>query len=122
MSEPLIKARGYFWWADEVIPAGCFAPPTCVIGELEISIAGHIALRLDGTLGKVSERLFNRRPTERPICGVLIGRSEYVRLADVAAGGSLFSSSGPSTEQFTADQCLIIPQPFSLPAPEERCL
>jgi|ERR1019366_3544053 hypothetical protein len=113
MADPLVKARGYFWWADEVIPEGCFAPPTMVTGELEISSVGRIALRLDSTLGKAAERLFNRRPTERPITGIFIGRHEYVRLSGLIPNGGNFSSGGSSTKGFIARFCLISSQPFS---------
>ena|SRR5258708_6281688 len=45
----ILQERGRFWWHEERIPAGYFAPESAVTGLLTIE-PGRIALELDGIL------------------------------------------------------------------------
>ena len=45
-----LDERGYFWWADEPVPDGHFAPENAVDGLIQIDTNGTIKLTLDDVL------------------------------------------------------------------------
>lgn len=45
----ILQERGRFWWHEELIPSGYFAPESAITGLLTVE-AGKIALELDGIL------------------------------------------------------------------------
>ena len=57
--------------------------------------------------------IFDQGVIERPICGILAGRDEYVRLTELQSNGARASSRGPSNENILADRCLLSRTPFS---------
>jgi ApeA N-terminal domain 1 len=118
LKDPLINARGYFWWGDEPVPEDLFAAPTSVTGALDVSATGLNRLSLDGILPRASgagrmAAIFEREPIGRPICGILAGSNQYVRLMDLTPDGARVSTSGPSNEKLLARRCLLAKVPFS---------
>lgn len=116
-----LEARGLFWWADEVIPDGYFAPESCVSGFLKIDNEGRIALELDGYLpsehGPMSALLQRPVAGGRKIRGLLKGSGEHVLLLGLVSDGGQMTTQGISFERYSASGCLVCetnPVPQSL--------
>jgi hypothetical protein len=110
-----IDERGFFWWAEEPIPAGHFAPGNAVSGTFEIRPDGQTTLKLDGTLPRTESALADfsdERSSNRAIVGILASSDRYVRLERLYPDGSKFSSRGPSFEGFAALSCLVSRAPL----------
>jgi len=118
MENNTIKDDGYFWWRDEPIPEGSFAPESAVAGVLTITNDGKISLELHGVLTSETELiprfLSNESGSDCPdILGRLKSTSEYVLLSDVYNNGGKASFNGISFEKYGATSCLIGAQEFS---------
>lgn len=102
MTKDLVNARGWFWWADETIPEGHFAPANPVPGALTIGPDGETSLRLDGVLPRTNTDVSNQNEMRQcgPICGVLDDRTQHVLLVDPIRDGSMTWAHGPCTEEF----------------------
>lgn len=111
-----IEERGFFWWAEETIPAGHFAPRGAVSGSFKIRPDGQTTLKLDGTLPRTERALADfsdERPSSRAIVGILASSDRYVRLERLYPDGGKFSSRGPSFEGFAALTCVVSKAPLT---------
>jgi hypothetical protein len=109
---PILEDRGLFWWNDQRIPKGAFAPSSAVGGTLKVEESGSIRLELDGYLptGKhplVSILGWAGQPITKSIQGILKGDAGYVLLTHVANNGGSFKSKGISYEVYMALNCLV---------------
>lgn len=111
-----IRDDGYFWWNNDSIPSGSFAPSSAVAGTLTISFDGDISLDLHGTLPSVTppiSRLFGVKDfSVSSIQGRLKQSGHSVLLSDVFNNGGTVSFGGISHEKFGARTCLIGRTPF----------
>ncbi len=108
--DTLLDVKGYFWWSDEVIPDGQFAPSDCVAGTLTINDSGRTNLQLYGMLPREGGRLagfFDQNIYTKSIKGILAGDSHKVFLSDLHRNGANANTNGPSAEGFWALKCLI---------------
>ncbi|WP_068878835.1 MULTISPECIES: HEPN domain-containing protein [unclassified Phenylobacterium] len=117
----LVDARGYFWWADEPIPEGNWAPEGLATGRLTVSESGLADLALDMPLPRLPGPgrmaiAFEQELPHSAIVGVLAGTNERVRLWALIKNGSKLAARGPSHEGFIAQRCLI---GLALPEGEE---
>ena len=107
-----LNNRGYFWWSDEILPQGCFAPATAVSGVLQINSAGLIRLSLDATLPRKSgatsySALSEENLSELRINGILIGDSRSIQLLGLTSAGFTMRIPGISVESIVAHRCLV---------------
>ena len=107
----VLEGRGLFWWADEAIPEGHFAPHSCVSGMLTIENDGKISLELDSYLpsehGPMSALLQMPVPEAKKIRGVLKGSGEHVLLTGLTFNGGQTRTNGISFERYAAAECLV---------------
>jgi hypothetical protein len=103
-----ITEQGYFWWADEKIPANCFAPKNHVTGSLTISADGTSRLELDGSLRQ------DRSPfgvltggPPRSIAGRLKRSRRHILLLDASPNGGEMRSNDFSFERYISHACLV---------------
>lgn len=120
MTECILKERGYFWWNEQCIPDGAFAPSGCVVGTLTVDGNGKSRLELDGVLddGRNNriETLFWQNLSKKCIQGILKDSNQSVLLLGLRSAGKRFTGNGISCENFEAASCLVGSQEFS---PEE---
>ena len=103
----VIEERGYFWWHEDEIPEGEYAPNSCVPGYLKISEDGHIDLELDNVLPSSRGGFPNFLDQKmKPIQGFLKGSGKYILINSYMNGGS-FSTHKISYERYSGDYCLI---------------
>jgi hypothetical protein len=117
MENNTIKDDGYFWWRDEPIPEGDFAPESAVAGVLTITNEGKISLELHGFLTTATDAiprfLSNNLNSACPdIQGRLKNKSECVLLSGVYNNGGKAAFGGISFEKYSATTCLIGAQEF----------
>ena len=110
----ILKQRGHFWWRDEPIPEGHFAPDNHVTGVLTIQRDGTCNLELDGEmfssehfLTRMSKRHNSQKLEERPIQGILKDTGQHVILLDAISNGGTFHSNRFSYEKYFATRCLV---------------
>src|SRR5690242_15905057 len=88
--------RGYFWWSDDAIPEGCFAPSSGSYGRLTVSDVGAIRLELDGRISTDQDpfrALVNSgRKVGRQISGTLRNSNRSVLLGGVRGDGGKVST------------------------------
>ncbi|WP_143331250.1 HEPN domain-containing protein [Burkholderia aenigmatica] len=121
----ILDTQGYFWWRDEKIPDGQFAPPNPITGHLTISSDGTAQLELDGILpapGHQIERLFANNSTRRisrPIQGIIKSNGQHVLLVDAIRSGGSLSTNRFSYERYFSTMCLVgkreFPRTIDLP-------
>lgn len=46
----ILEEHGRFWWHDEPLPEGCYAPEKSVTGTVNIDEAGRATVDLHGAL------------------------------------------------------------------------
>jgi hypothetical protein len=118
----IVEGRGLFWWADETVPDGHFAPDSCVSGVVTIENDGKISLDLDGYLpsehGPMSALLQMPVPEAKMIRGVLKGSGEHVLLIGLTFNGGQMRTNGISFERYAASECLVCE---TSPIPEKLC-
>lgn len=115
MKELLVNERGYFWWAQTLVPDGAFAPEDFLAGALKIDDQGSIRLSLDGVLPRPTSRLaavFQADFTESSIFG-LLRDGRHVRLDEINQDGGQVSSNAPSAESFLAQTAILARHRFS---------
>ncbi|WP_146014098.1 ApeA N-terminal domain 1-containing protein [Trinickia dabaoshanensis] len=120
LSDKILEERGYFWWHEEPIPKGHFAPSSLVTGTLSINEIGKIHLELDGYLngehGPIATLIDRDRelPGDKAIQGKLKDSNKNVLLLGLRKHGGRFSSNGVSFEGFAATNCLVTRGAFPL--------
>jgi hypothetical protein len=108
-----IDERGYFWWADEPVPQGHFAPSSAVPGRVRISSNGRTKLELDGILplpaGKhdINVHGIPGKPSATAVVGSIRGGHEYVRLEKLSQAGLRFPGKHPPSESKNAIFCIL---------------
>lgn len=115
MSGIILEERGRFWWHDELVPEGCWAPNSenTQIGTLKIDDEGRSTLELDGFLPGISSSLHlflhyqELLSHKRSIQGVLKGSGKYILLENVQGFGGMSRTSGISYPGYTANRSLI---------------
>jgi hypothetical protein len=113
MEPTILEHRGYFWWWDEPILKGNFAPENHVTGLLSIQQDGSSKLELDGEFPSsdhILTKLANRNqsnPRERTIQGIFKETGQHVLLLDAVEDGGVFNSNRFSYERYFATRCLI---------------
>lgn len=115
MSGFILEERGRFWWHDEPVPEGCWAPNSenTQIGTLKIDDEGRSTLELDGFLPGIASNfhLFSHYQDllshKRSIQGVLKESNKYILLEDVQGFGGMSRSSGISYPGYSANKSLI---------------
>src|SRR5262249_4729137 len=107
----ILEGRGLFWWADDPIPLGQFAPDSCVPGLLRIEDDGDISLELDNYLptehGPMSAILRQELPSDKRIRGLLKGAGQHILLDGLIRNGGQMSSNSISYERYVASACLV---------------
>jgi hypothetical protein len=108
----VLEERGYFWWDDEPIPDGQFAPNAVVTGLLKIADEGIAHLELDGNLPSEHVHPLQRHfdfnfPGGKRIRGILKGANIYALLCELSRSGSHVQTNGVSYERYRARKCLI---------------
>lgn len=109
----ILDEQGYFWWRDEKIPDGNFAPENHITGRLTISDDGVTRLELDGVL-PTSKHPFEQiltndsvKRVSRPIQGLLKSNGQHVLIIDAIGNGGAFNSNRFSYERYWASMCLV---------------
>lgn len=122
MAEPLeVSERGYFWWSDQPVPQGHFAPDDGAYGSLTISSAGQTELELDNQLPNPRGRLgtlADGGEINRSIRGILKVGGEHVFLTKLGRCNASIRSSGLSHEGYRAFVALKSYSPISDIRPE----
>ncbi|WP_432239569.1 HEPN domain-containing protein [Herbaspirillum robiniae] len=113
----IFEEQGHFWWADEPILPGNFAPENHVTGRFSIEENGTCHLELDGILpgeANRSARIFSgsRQHVPRAIQGITKLTGHRVLLIDAIPNGGAFNSSRFSYERYMATMCLVGKSPF----------
>jgi hypothetical protein len=118
-----LEDRGVFWWNNEQVPDGQFAPISAVPGNLTIDDEGRITLELDGFLPS-SKAPFaallggdDSTIRDRQIQGFLKATGSRVLLLGVIPVGGQLSSYKMSYERFAASTCLVGDGALSSPTP-----
>jgi hypothetical protein len=123
MTENILEEHGLFWWRDDAVPTGCFAPENNQTGILRVTDDGRTTLDLSGMLTPGRHPLESMLSNERVLAetaaiqGILRGTTKHVLLTGLHKGGSHFSSNGISYEAFSASKCLVGHEAFP-PHPE----
>jgi hypothetical protein len=108
----IFEERGLFWWHEECIPDGKFAPDAAVPGLLSIADEGFADLNLDGRLPTdqgTFAMLFHNHLELRGKCieGILTLSNRHILLSDLIRRGGRFNSSNLSQDGFRATHCLV---------------
>jgi ApeA N-terminal domain 1 len=118
MKSAIVEQRGHFWWQDEPILKGNFAPENHITGVLTIQEDGSSKLELDGTfpsadhlLTRLTKRSQSKRQ-ERAIQGILKGTGQHVLLLDAVENGGTFNTNRFSYERYSATRCLLSDSEF----------
>ena len=99
MENNTISDSGYFWWRNESIPEGFFAPESAVAGILTITNDGTISLELHSVLssdGDLIPFMFDPSAACQDIQGRLKSTSEHVLLTAVHNNGGRAAFGGIS--------------------------
>jgi hypothetical protein len=118
----VLEERGRFWWNDQAIPDGQFAPQASVAGLLNIASDGGITIELDGLLSIPDQSLSGVmvQPEElqdKCIQGILRATDRRVLLVTISKAGARSSNRGFSSESFRATDCLVSNEPFPTAPP-----
>lgn len=108
----ILQERGLFWWNDQTVPNGRFAPNARVSGLLTIENDGGIALEIDGMMSFAGEAISGvmqeeARIQDKCIQGILNATDRHVLLIDISGGGARASTNGFSSEEYRARDCLV---------------
>jgi hypothetical protein len=104
--------RGYFWWADEPVPEGHFAPESAVTGQIQITTNGAANLILDDVLPRTPGRpslQYGAIPgdaAELAVVGLIRRGQAYVRLEQLSQAGLNFGSARRTSETLKARICV----------------
>jgi hypothetical protein len=107
----VLEERGLFWWSDEPIPDGKFAPDSSITGLLTIDVDGRITLELDGYFpnehGPFGVLTGQGVTFKKNICGVLKTSSSRVLLIGVIGSGGQVRTASMSYQRFVVTDCLV---------------
>jgi len=109
----IIDEQGHFWWRDESIPEGHFAPDNHVTGHLVVAQDGYIRLELNGLLPTGMhpwEQILGNpeaSKTPRQIQGILKKSGSHVLLLDAIRVGGRTNSNRFSYEKYFSSLCLV---------------
>ena len=112
MNSDEFDERGYFWWADDPVLDGHFAPETAVPGQIVGDASGTTKLILDGILPRkpggpdLNPGSISSNEPQLAVVGLIKEGLEYVRLEQLSFAGYSFGSSRPSSESFRARSCV----------------
>ena len=107
-----IDERGHFWWADESIPEGHFAPENAVTGLIQVDANGATKLTLDNVLSRSPGRPtldFGASPAgeqELAAVGLIKRGKEHVRLEQLSNIGLSFGVAQHTSEYLRARLCV----------------
>jgi hypothetical protein len=111
MKANILEEQGIFWWSDEPVPEGHFAPDSSVSGVLRIDEDGRVLLELYGLLphphgpSAVLTEAGKPLPAEKGIYGKLKNSGGYVLLLEVRRNGG--SLGGIPFERYFAQHALV---------------
>jgi hypothetical protein len=118
-SKFVLQERGYFWWAEERIPANSFAPASAVTGTLTVHENGQIDLELDAVLVRDNVHVLEAvlfAPEDalegRRIRGLLKEGDRHILLEGIRYNGGRASNAGISFSRIAALICLVGARPF----------
>jgi len=107
----ILEERGRFWWSDNPVPDGHFAPEESITGLLSIDDDGRIAVDLNdyfpnkhGPFGLLAR---DGSPLNRSISGILRESNRRVLLIGINPGGGQVRTTGISHERYIATDCLV---------------
>lgn len=107
-----LDERGYFWWADEHVPEGHFAPESAVTGQIQVGTSGTAKLILDDVLPRTPGRP-NLQPgaipgdeAELAVVGLIRRGQAYVRLEQLSWAGMSSGSAQRMSETLNARMCV----------------
>jgi ApeA-like protein/HEPN superfamily Apea-like protein len=107
----ILEERGRFWWTDERVPDGQFAPDGSITGLLTIDNDGHISLELDDYFpnehGPFGVLTVQGVTFKKNICGVLKASSRRILLIGVIGSGGATRTASMSYQRFVATDCLV---------------
>ncbi len=107
----ILEERGRFWWSDEPVPNGQFAPDESITGLLTIDEDGYISLELDGYFpnehGPFGVLTAQGVTFKKNICGVLKTSSRRILLIGVIGSGGQARTTSMSYQRFVATDCLV---------------
>jgi hypothetical protein len=107
-----LDERGHFWWADDPVPKGHFAPESAVPGQIQVGTNGATKLILDGVLprarGKrnLSPDAIPGKEPELAVVGLIKKGQRYVRLEQLSFAGLSLGSKQPTSESLRARLCV----------------
>ena len=121
---PILQERGRFWWNDQTIPNGRFAPDASVPGLLTIENDGEITLETDGMMNFAGQAICGimqegDRVQNKCIQGILRATDQHVLLIGIVDAGASTSTHGFSAEKYRTTDCLVhrdtFPSTMTLP-------
>ena len=107
-----LDERGYFWWADEPVSEGHFAPESAVTGQIQVGTNGAAKLILDDVLPRTPGRPNLQYGTipgdeaELAVVGLIRRGQAYVRLEQLSQAGLSFGSARRTSETLKARMCV----------------
>jgi hypothetical protein len=107
-----LDERGYFWWADEPVSEGHFAPESAVTGQIQVGTNGAAKLILDDVLPRTPGRPnlpYGTIPgdeAELAVVGLIRRGQAYVRLEQLSQAGLSFGSARRTSETLKARMCV----------------
>lgn len=110
MTSEIVNERGLFWWDDEPVPQGQFAPQNSVTGVLKIASDGDIDLEPDLPMpGRSAWQVLEHReiPQDTEIHGLLRASNQNVVLMDLYPRPGIFKSNGISNDRYGAQIALV---------------
>lgn len=120
MNDVILEEHGRFWWHDEPIPDGSWAPENSQIGTLKINDKGSAILEMDGFIPGDSDSfvMFNDlvklQKKKRCIQGILKDSNKHILLLGVQGAGGASRTHGISYPRYFSGRCLISDDPFPL--------
>lgn len=127
MTDLELDTRGYFWWADESVPEGHFAPDSAVTGQIQVSRNGTVRLVLDNFLPAAPGRptLDPAAPLIREpqlaVVGLINRGQEHVRLEELSLAGLSFGSAMSASQSLKARMCVRGPRLIATLPPNRFC-
>ena len=123
MNKVILEEHGRFWWHDEPIPEGFWAPENSQIGTLKIDVKGSSILEMHGffpgdSAPSIFDNLSRLRKEHRCIQGIIKDSNKYILLLGVQGAGGSSRTHGISYPRYFSGRCLISDDPF----PQEKLM
>lgn len=117
MNDVMLEEHGRFWWHDEPIPEGSWAPESSQIGTLKIDNQGSAILELHGffpgdSVSPIFDNIARLRKEPRCIQGIIKSNNKYILLINVQGAGGSFRSCGISFPRYFSARYLISDDSF----------